>query len=909
MSSRQAGFVLDAKSMNLSTSRPPSPSPAAATFRCQESQQSNASQLDARAAEESSLETSTQVQSSSSTESISTDYYRCLLQKLRDATGDAGKMSFELNNIFLKRLDEIDCLDGQGGDAMYTSQLRLVTYQEWVDILLHVNNVVLGNMSDLEEEAYGKIMDCVQSVQGEQQQALEVNRKLQKDICALIKLVQTAHHHGTWDLKGLSLETMTVKELMGVGADEPLPESESEKMAECMKSLVSEMAAKHDELCHLKSQIGALDEVILTARQKLLLKDQCIAQLNQQLQEITECFATMSEHTKCMGPSTNVNSCGDLGQDQAKLEETASDTLTGDTITNNMLENLTMQDSQESEMLRMLNRELNEVFELHHKQDYQAMECSRKRLSCFFEKLTSERDDTVRKLESIRSHLRILQSDIDQSWLNSVSSRTGPGDPDTQMLEALRRRMHNLAQSNRELHGKYQRLDTESKIKISELQARIESESGFSQRNSEILKEIAEMICKLGSVEFSYNEIYEESSTENPFCAAIKEIIEQRSEEERKQMACNEHLACQIEGLQDNLKDRDSQIDQLQSMIRSYSDFSENNRLKGEIHELKQKNCDLSRQVREMATLLSNQEEQRVELCTKYGNLVNSFEDQCQELKAANRRVQSLQGKLDQLEQLQGEMRTERKMLREEVIALKEKEAVSAGRERALQDQQKNFHLEVEKQRQTIRELHTQLRLEESRFHDSQRQMEEVVGSMKKEICDSATKHQQALTRLKQQTEVNQQQEQIIGSFRKWKDAQVRADDAMRQCAKRAEEHIHMLLEENQALAEDYRSLFRDHTLLETEIYRVKQAVNYAPSSSLACPPQASGRRTNAEAENDMDRRLQSLTSTSQRISNQNRTLNEQLCNPLSSRSPSGIGRPVAQSTLRPATGSSNDLS
>ncbi|XP_037708906.1 uncharacterized protein LOC119546577 isoform X4 [Drosophila subpulchrella] len=532
MSSRGTGFVLNAQSMGLNISRPPSPSPPAASSRCEETQQSNDSQLDVLTGEGSSLEASTQVQCNSSTESISTDYYRCLLQKLPDANGDAGKMNFELNNIFLKRLDEIDSLDGQGGDAMYTSQLRLVTYQEWVDFLLHVNNVILGNMSDLEEEAYGKIMDCFQSAQGEQQQALEVNRKLQKDICKLIKLVQTAHHRGIWDLKGLSLETMTVKELMGVGEDEPLPESESEKMAECMKSLVSEMAAKHDELCHLKSQISALDEVIITARQKLLLKDQCIAQLHQQLQEITECFATMSEHTKCVGHSTNVNSTGDLKHDQVKVEESASDTLTADTITNNMLENLTIQDSQESEMLRMLNRELNEVFDLHHKQDYQAMECSRKRLSCFFEKLTSERDDTVKKLESIRSHLRILQTDIDQSWLNSAS------DPDTQMLEALRRRMHNLSQSNRELHGKYQRLDTESKIKISELQARIESESGFSQRNSDILKEIAEMICKLGSVEFSYNEIYEESSTENPFCAAIMEIIEQRSEQEQKQMAC-----------------------------------------------------------------------------------------------------------------------------------------------------------------------------------------------------------------------------------------------------------------------------------------------------------------------------------------------------------------------------------
>jgi len=50
-----------------------------------------------------------------------------------------------------------------------------------------------------------------------------------------------------------------------------------------MKSLVGEIAAKHDEIGELKSQINALDEVVHTARQKLLLKDQCIAQLNQQV--------------------------------------------------------------------------------------------------------------------------------------------------------------------------------------------------------------------------------------------------------------------------------------------------------------------------------------------------------------------------------------------------------------------------------------------------------------------------------------------------------------------------------------------------------------------------------------------------------------------------------------------------
>ncbi|EDW89765.2 early endosome antigen 1 isoform X3 [Drosophila yakuba] len=900
MGSRPVGFVLDAKSMGLNASRPPSPPPAtSASQKCRQVQPNEPSA--SRPHQQSSVEASAHVQCTASTEPISTNHYRCLLQKLRDANGDAGDMSFELNNIFLKRLDEIDCLDGHECDDMDTLQLRLGTFQEWVDFLLHVNSMILGNVSDLEKEAYSKIVACTQSVQGQQQQTLEENRKLRKDICAILSHVQTSPHCKTFDFHGISLETVTVSQLQGGGKDQARPECESEKMNESMRSLASEIAAKHDEICNLKSQMKDLDEVVQTATQKLLLKDQCIAQLNRQLQEITHCIEIMSESTPCEGPLMHATQ--DRKRDEDHLEDSASDLLTADTMTNDMLENLSIHDNQESEKLRLLNAELNELFDLFRKQDHQAIESGRKRLSCFFGELASERDDTVKKLETIRSHLRILQSDLDQSCLSSIGSETGhcDQDADAQMLEALRRRLLTLNQVNRELHAKYQRLDTESKIKISELQARIESENGINQRNTDVLREIADLICKLGSMEFSYNEIYDESSRENPFCTTIAELFELRSQQEQKHTALNEHLACQIQGLEDNLKDRDNQINQLQSMIKSYSDLTENSRLKGEIHDLKLKNCDLSRQLRELSSLMRNQEDQRVELCSKYENLMTNFEDQCQELKGAKRKVQSLQSRLDQVEKLQDELRTERKMLREEVIALKEKEAVSAGRERALQEQQKIGHLELEKMRNHIRNMQDHLQLDDIRHRESVHRMNETTECLREELRTISDNCQQMQIRLKQQTEVNQQQEQIIDSFRKWKDAQVRADEAMRHCAKRAEEHIHMLLEENRSLAEDYRILFRDNKLLEKEMKRVKQAVNYASSSAMSCPPLTSGGQTNAEAVNTMARRLQNLTSTSQRISDQNRTLNDQYCNPLISRSPSGIGHPVAQSTLRPS--------
>lgn len=66
-----------------------------------------------------------------------------------------------------------------------------------------------------------------------------------------------------------------------------------------MKSLASEVAAKHDEICHLQSQLVALDEVVQTARQKLLLKDQCIAQLNQQVRSHHKelCFSYARDQT------------------------------------------------------------------------------------------------------------------------------------------------------------------------------------------------------------------------------------------------------------------------------------------------------------------------------------------------------------------------------------------------------------------------------------------------------------------------------------------------------------------------------------------------------------------------------------------------------------------------------------
>lgn len=61
----------------------------------------------------------------------------------------------------------------------------------------------------------------------------------------------------------------------------------------------------------------------------------------------------------------------------------------------------------------------------------------------------------------------------------------------------------------------------------------------------------------------------------------------------------------------------------------------------------------------EIARLLKKQEEERQKLCSNYENLMNISDDQCKELRRANREVQSLQDRLSQVEKTQDELRTE----------------------------------------------------------------------------------------------------------------------------------------------------------------------------------------------------------------------------------------------------------
>ncbi|XP_033238734.1 uncharacterized protein [Drosophila pseudoobscura] len=80
-----------------------------------------------------------------SSEPIATEPYHRLLDELPGAYGKVPQINLKLNKIFLKRLDESDYLHSQSGDSTCLPlQLRRITFQLWVDFLLHVNKLMVG---------------------------------------------------------------------------------------------------------------------------------------------------------------------------------------------------------------------------------------------------------------------------------------------------------------------------------------------------------------------------------------------------------------------------------------------------------------------------------------------------------------------------------------------------------------------------------------------------------------------------------------------------------------------------------------------------------------------------------------------------------------------------------------------
>ncbi|XP_017154120.2 cingulin isoform X5 [Drosophila miranda] len=327
----------------------------------------------------------------------------------------------------------------------------------------------------------------------------------------------------------------------------------------------------------------------------------------------------------------------------------------------------------------------------------------------------------------------------------------------------------------------------------------------------------------------------------------------------------NQHLTEVISRLQETLRHRDGEVSQLQKMIQSYSDFSRNQRLNDEIDGLKEALSAKNQKIRQMTSLLKNNEDQ----CE---NLKTTYEDQCKELKKSKKRQQTLEESACKVESELKSVIIERDLLREEVQALREKDAKATGRERAFCDQLKISEKELKNSRRVIQSLQDQEKEWKQQHRETVKQLDAANATMEQKLREYECEQKQIRGKLKQRVEVNQQQEEIISSFREWRDAQIRVDEAKRQCEKHAEERIRVLIEENRTMALEYRSLHRDYSLLEAEIQRVKQAVH--PTTSPSTQPDCARVPPHIDDE-QMTNRMRILANISQRLSIHSQMLND----------------------------------
>lgn len=104
-----------------------------------------------------------------------------------------------------------------------------------------------------------------------------------------------------------------------------------------------------------------------------------------QLQEISQSLTNMPQPAPIEEEVSSTDVSNDLEQDsdQGKVDEAT----TSESTTGCMLQSLSIQDCQETEMLRLLEHEMNELLRIHNIHEHKTTESWRKRLSCLYEKL------------------------------------------------------------------------------------------------------------------------------------------------------------------------------------------------------------------------------------------------------------------------------------------------------------------------------------------------------------------------------------------------------------------------------------------------------------------------------------------------------------------------------------------
>uniref|UniRef100_A0A1B0ADI9 Uncharacterized protein n=1 Tax=Glossina pallidipes TaxID=7398 RepID=A0A1B0ADI9_GLOPL len=118
-----------------------------------------------------------------SLDEVSSDYYRNSYSNYNFLTCDKSKIYWQMNQVFNKRLRDI------GDNEENSLELKLVAYQEWLDVLLQIYDSAITHIEELETKM-----------------AERLDYLRHNNYNSLVKVV---YYNDNWDFRGLSLETIS----------------------------------------------------------------------------------------------------------------------------------------------------------------------------------------------------------------------------------------------------------------------------------------------------------------------------------------------------------------------------------------------------------------------------------------------------------------------------------------------------------------------------------------------------------------------------------------------------------------------------------------------------------------------------------------------------------------------------
>uniref|UniRef100_A0A1A9V120 Uncharacterized protein n=1 Tax=Glossina austeni TaxID=7395 RepID=A0A1A9V120_GLOAU len=201
---------------------------------------------------------------------------------------DMTKFIAQVNKVFVKRLREIN------HKVPDNIKLKLITYRDWVKMLLKVNQLLITNIEKLDFEITKQLKcaqrwdaDCCRSKSRE-------HLKCRKDIDSLIKVIQSVYYDNNWDTKGPSLKTMSTSQIFGnieksVQNIRSTAETTGRLFADVesrngqernIKVLTTELGTKQEEVEELKKQISLMEDKMQHVQEEIQLKDEIIKKLD-----------------------------------------------------------------------------------------------------------------------------------------------------------------------------------------------------------------------------------------------------------------------------------------------------------------------------------------------------------------------------------------------------------------------------------------------------------------------------------------------------------------------------------------------------------------------------------------------------------------------------------------------------